>query len=95
MAAGRGRIDICVVYKGRKYPIEVKIRREHDSRKTLIAKGREQLRRYMSCMQSPRGWLLLHDRPADSLTVHPEPSSGALRRVVRKETPNAPSPKTK
>jgi hypothetical protein len=80
MAAGRGRMDVGVVYKGRRYPIEVKIRRERDSLDTVEAKGREQLCRYMERMSADKGWLLIHDRPAGTLTVHPAPPSGALLR---------------
>jgi hypothetical protein len=76
MSAGRGRMDIGVVYKGRKYPIEVKVRRERDSLDTVEAQGREQLRRYMERLSAPRGWLLVHDRPAASLTVLPHPLRG-------------------
>jgi hypothetical protein len=74
MAAGRGRMDIGVVYNDRKYPIEVKICRERDSIETVESKGREQLRRYMHRMDAPRGWLLIHDRPNSSLTILPEPA---------------------
>jgi hypothetical protein len=71
MSAGRGRMDIGVVYKGRKYPIEVKIRRERNSLETVEAKGREQLRRYMERMCADKGWLLIHDRTAGTLTIYP------------------------
>jgi AAA+ ATPase superfamily predicted ATPase len=83
MAAGRGRMDVGVVYKGRKYPIEVKIRRERNSLETVEAKGREQLRRYMERMSADKGWLLIHDRPAGTLTIHPEPVTGDLLRGAR------------
>jgi hypothetical protein len=72
MAAGRGRMDIGVVYNRRRYPIEVKICRERDSIERVESKGREQLRRYMERMSADKGWLLIHDRPNDSLTVLPE-----------------------
>jgi hypothetical protein len=85
MSAGRGRMDIGVVYNGRRYPIEVKIRRERDSLATVEAKGREQLCRYMASMSADKGWLIIHDRPQDRLTVLPTPvthPSGVLLTVV-------------
>ena len=57
-AAGTGRADICVEYDGRKYPIELKIRRNE---KTL-AEGMEQILGYMETLGCAEGWLALFDQ---------------------------------
>ncbi|MDR2041045.1 MAG: ATP-binding protein, partial [Tannerella sp.] len=58
MATGRGRLDLCVEYGGRKYPVEVKLWR---GEKTL-RDGLGQIRRYMDTCGSAEGWLVLFDR---------------------------------
>jgi hypothetical protein len=58
MAAGRGRIDLCVVYKGEKYPIETKILRGEKTR----TQGIEQTLRYMDVYGATEGWLAIFDR---------------------------------
>jgi hypothetical protein len=58
MAAGRGRLDLCVVYKGEKYPIELKLRHGEKTR-TL---GVEQTLRYMDVYGATEGWLAIFDR---------------------------------
>ncbi len=60
MALGTKRADLCVVYKGQKYPIELKILR---SNKTIL-EGLEQLSVYMDKASSSDGWLVLFDRDA-------------------------------
>ncbi|MDR1299659.1 MAG: AAA-like domain-containing protein [Oscillospiraceae bacterium] len=60
MAAGRGRLDICVVYDGEKYPIELKLQRGARSR----AQGVEQTLRYMDVYGAREGWLAIFDRDA-------------------------------
>jgi hypothetical protein len=62
MAAGRGRLDLCVVYDGEKYPIELKQRRGEKSR----AQGVEQTLRYMDAYRAREGWLAIFDRSADA-----------------------------
>jgi hypothetical protein len=57
MAAGTGRLDICLIYEDRKYPIELKIR--HDRR--TLAKGLEQTAEYMDTYGCTEGWLVLFD----------------------------------
>jgi hypothetical protein len=57
MAAGSGRIDICLEYDGIKYPIELKLRRRTDS----LEKGFEQTARYMDIFGCKEGWLVLFD----------------------------------
>jgi hypothetical protein len=58
MAAGRGRLDLCVVYEGGKYPIELKLRRGEKSR----PQGVEQTLRYMDVYGAREGWLAIFDR---------------------------------
>jgi hypothetical protein len=58
MTAGRGFLDICVVYEGQKYPIELKIWR---GEKTL-KEGLEQTARYMDSYGCKEGWLAIFDR---------------------------------
>jgi hypothetical protein len=66
MGTGRGRIDLCILYKDRRYPIEVKIcRPQHDNIDTLIARGIEQTARYMTSLDCSRAWLLLFDKRPD------------------------------
>jgi hypothetical protein len=58
MAAGTGRLDICLVYENEKYPIELKIR--YDTK--TLEKGLEQTARYMESCGCSKGWLALFDR---------------------------------
>jgi hypothetical protein len=58
MAAGRGRIDLCVVYNGEKYPIEIKLLRGEKTR----TQGIEQTLRYMDVYSATAGWLAIFDR---------------------------------
>jgi hypothetical protein len=58
IAAETGRLDLCVVYENRKYPIELKILY---SKKTE-AEGLEQTANYMNSLGCSEGWLLIFDR---------------------------------
>jgi hypothetical protein len=58
MAAGTGRLDICLVYEEQKYPIELKLWRGEKSRE----KGVEQTLRYMDIYGATNGWLALFNR---------------------------------
>ncbi len=58
MATGRGRIDLCIHYQGRRYPAEIKIRRDN---KTL-EEGKRQLAGYMETLGCDEGWLVIFDR---------------------------------
>jgi hypothetical protein len=58
MAAGTGRLDICLVYEGQKYPIELKLWRGEKS----LEAGVEQTLRYMDVYGATEGWLALFDR---------------------------------
>jgi hypothetical protein len=65
MGLGLGRIDICIIYERRKYPIEVKACRPgKDSLDTLTRKGLDQLSGYLDKLSLTRGWLLIY---------HPDP----------------------
>jgi len=58
MAAETRRLDLCVVFGNRKYPIELKIR---NSAKTY-SEGLQQLNRYMDTLGCTQGWLVVFDR---------------------------------
>jgi hypothetical protein len=57
-ASGNGRLDLYVLYEGKKYPIEIKIRY---GEKTL-SDGLTQLARYMDIYGEKNGWLCIFDR---------------------------------
>jgi hypothetical protein len=58
IASGTGRLDICIVYEGQKYPIELKLYRG----KKYIEKGLEQTARYMDILGCNEGWIAVFDR---------------------------------
>jgi hypothetical protein len=58
MAAGSGRLDLCLVYEEQKYPIELKIRYGEK----YIEKGLEQTARYIDTYGCNEGWLVVFDR---------------------------------
>jgi len=58
MATGRDRLDLCIEYHGKKYPIELKINRGKQS----VEKGIEQTLRYMDTLGCNEGWLVAFDR---------------------------------
>jgi hypothetical protein len=79
MAAGTGRSDLCIVYHDRKYPIELKIRRDGSS----MQKGVEQTAGYMERLGCAEGWLVLFDqtegvRWEDRLFVKKENTGGKI-----------------
>jgi hypothetical protein len=57
-AAGTKRVDLCVEYDGRKYPVELKILQSETSR----AESLKQLRGYMDKLEADAGWLVVFDR---------------------------------
>jgi len=57
MAAATGRVDICVIYLNRKYPIEMKIRYDENT----YAEGVEQILGYMDILGCDKGWLVVFD----------------------------------
>jgi hypothetical protein len=60
-AAGKGRMDICVHFKGHDYPIEIKLWRGDKT----VTSGREQLARYLDSLGTSEGWLVIFDRRPD------------------------------
>jgi hypothetical protein len=58
MAAGTGRTDLCIVYRERKYPIELKIRRDGGT----MQKGVKQTAGYMERLGCDEGWLVIFDQ---------------------------------
>jgi len=61
MALGKTRADLCVVYDGRKYPIELKILQ---NMRGGVNEGIEQILGYMDKVGSDIGWLVIFDRDA-------------------------------
>jgi hypothetical protein len=61
LALGSRRADICVLYEGKKYPVELKIFRGEKT----IAEGLEQTAAYMDKLGCAEGWLLVFDRGAE------------------------------
>ena len=57
MAAATGRADLCVIYRDRKYPIEMKIRYDDKT----YAEGTEQILKYMDILGCVKGWLVVFD----------------------------------
>ena len=58
MATGKDRLDLCITYKEKKYPVELKINRGKQS----IEKGIEQTLGYMDTLGCTEGWLVVFDR---------------------------------
>jgi hypothetical protein len=58
MATGKNRLDLCIEYKSKKYPIELKINRGKKS----IEKGVEQTLGYMDTLGCAESWLVAFDR---------------------------------
>ena len=61
MAAGSGRLDLCVEYEGGRYPIELKIRRGDKT----VREGVSQLSRYLDTLGESEGWLIIFDQQED------------------------------
>jgi hypothetical protein len=61
IAAGTRRLDLCVVYENRKYPIELKILRGQKTE----PEGLEQTANYMNSLGCSEGWLLIFDRDTE------------------------------
>jgi hypothetical protein len=57
-AAGSGRVDLCVIFGGNRYPIELKIRRGE----TAFEKSLTQIRDYMDTLECDTGWLVIFDQ---------------------------------
>jgi hypothetical protein len=61
MALGNDRLDLCLIYEGERYPIELKLRYNE---KTL-EKGIEQIAGYMDSCGCTEGWLVIFDQRPD------------------------------
>ena len=57
-ATGRRRMDLCVHFNGKKYPIELKLLYNEKT----FAEGLEQLSAYMDTVGESTGWLVIFDR---------------------------------
>ncbi|MDR1918240.1 MAG: ATP-binding protein, partial [Tannerellaceae bacterium] len=57
MALGRMRLDLCLIYENRKYPIELKLWRGEKA----LKEGIEQIARYMDTCGCSEGWLAIFD----------------------------------
>jgi len=57
-ASGRERMDLCVIYEGNKYPIELKLKYTD----SVVQKGIKQLANYMTTLGEETGWLVIFDR---------------------------------
>jgi hypothetical protein len=57
-AAGRNRLDLCVEYEGKKYPIELKLRRSDKTEEETYS----QITGYMDALGAKEGWLVIFDR---------------------------------
>ncbi|MDR3187659.1 MAG: AAA-like domain-containing protein [Prevotellaceae bacterium] len=58
IASGTGRLDLCLLYENRKYPIELKIRYGEK----YLEEGLEQTARYMDILGCSEGWMVVFDR---------------------------------
>jgi hypothetical protein len=58
MAAGRGRLDLGVVYDNQTYPIEIKLWKGE----AAFRKGLEQTARYIDVLGRSEGWLVMCDK---------------------------------
>ena len=61
MALGKKRIDLCIEYLEKKYPIEIKILRNEKT----ITDGFEQTYEYMQKCGCSHGWLIIFDRDSE------------------------------
>ncbi|MDR1251346.1 MAG: PD-(D/E)XK nuclease domain-containing protein [Treponema sp.] len=62
-AAGRGRMDLCVEYKGKRYIIEIKLIYEYSDPARVQEQGLEQIKRYRDKIGGDAGaYLVIFDR---------------------------------
>jgi hypothetical protein len=62
-AAGRGRMDVCVEYAGKRYVIEVKIIHSYQTPEQTLAKGLVQTAKYRDTIGSDApAYLVIFDR---------------------------------
>jgi len=58
LASETGRLDLCIDYKDKKYPIELKIRYKTQT----YTEGKNQLAEYMDSLGCNEGWLIVFDK---------------------------------
>ncbi len=56
MAAGSGRLDLCVEFRGRRYAVEVKTSKNFAGEKSY-----GQLAKYLDTLGLPEGWMAMFD----------------------------------
>jgi DNA-binding sugar fermentation-stimulating protein len=62
-AAGRGRIDLCVEYKGESFILEIKLIHSYDTPDAIRKEGMEQIRKYRDRINSGApAYLMIFDR---------------------------------
>ncbi|WP_437826230.1 AAA family ATPase [Sorangium sp. So ce1153] len=84
-AIGRGRMDLCVRYRGETLAIELKVWR--DDRPDPLKEGLEQLDGYLAGLGLDRGWLVIFDQrsglpPLAERTRREEAKTGGGRTVA-------------
>ena len=79
MAAASGRVDLCVIFLKKKYPIELKIRYDDNT----YSRGVKQTVSYMETLGCDKGWLVVFDRR--------ETSTWDERLFIREEDVNGKS----
>lgn len=57
-ASGRERLDLCVVFENKKYPIELKLKYSEKTKE----QGIKQLSSYIDTLGEQKGWLIIFDR---------------------------------
>jgi type II secretory pathway predicted ATPase ExeA len=83
MAAGTGRLDLCLLYEDKKYPIELKIRYGDK----YLDEGLKQTAHYMDIHNCTEGWLVVFDRRTninwdDKIYTKKESSDGKTITIV-------------
>jgi hypothetical protein len=63
MALGKKRVDLCAIYNGQMYPIELKVLQNETSRSDSL----NQILGYMDKTGSDAGWLVIFDRDKNKL----------------------------
>jgi hypothetical protein len=63
MAVGSGRLDLCVVYKGKKYPIEIKLWRGDQ----YYQRGLEQAAQYAGTLGCKAAWIVSFNQNATAI----------------------------
>lgn len=61
-AAGRGRVDLAIEWKGRWYVIEIKLVHPQDSREATLREGLEQAAAYRDRIGALETYLVVFDR---------------------------------